>query len=114
MLLNTSYSNITVMKISVPIPKRTSGTLTFNGTSQSHTWDYNATLVRLVSGNSGVNAGTYYAEFQLIDTEKYMWEDKAQANKQLEWVIEMAVISAIQSQSGSLKYTGNVKSATWQ
>lgn len=113
MIFNTSFSNITVLKISVPIPTRTGGTLTYNGSVQSPTWNYDSSLVKLVSGNSGTDAGIYNTVFQLYDPSNYMWEDKGTANKSIQWEIERATISEVPSQSGTLTYNGNVQSATW-
>lgn len=114
MIFNTSFSNITVLKISVPIPTRTGGALTYNGSVQSPTWNYDSSLVKLVSGNSGTDAGTYNTVFELYDPSNYMWEDKGTANKSIQWEIERATISEVPSQSGTLTYNGNVQSASWQ
>lgn len=99
----------------VQIPSMVEGTLSYNGSVQSPVWDYDEAAITLVSGESGVNAGTYTAVFQLNYPEQFMWSDRTTGNKQIDWEIERAFIQNdnLPSQTGTLSYTGNVQSPAW-
>lgn len=74
-------------QISVPT---VSGTLTYNGTSQSPVWSgYDTTKMTIGGQASGVNAGAYTATF--TPKTNYEWTDGTTAAKEVVWNIGKAV-----------------------
>ena len=74
-------------QISVPT---VSGTLTYNGTSQSPVWSgYDTTKMTIGGQTSGVNAGAYTATF--TPKTNYEWTDGTTAAKEVVWNIGKAV-----------------------
>lgn len=66
-----------------------SGTLTYNTSSQSPTWNnYDPTVLDISGDTSGTNAGTYTAIF--TPNENYTWEDGTRTPKPVNWVIGKA------------------------
>ena len=74
-------------QISVPT---VSGTLTYNGTSQSPVWSgYDTTKMTIGGQTAGVNAGAYTATF--TPKTNYEWTDGTTAAKEVVWNIGKAV-----------------------
>ena len=74
-------------QISVPT---VSGTLTYDGTSQSPVWSgYDTTKMTIGGQTSGVNAGAYTATF--TPKTNYEWTDGTTAAKEVVWNIGKAV-----------------------
>lgn len=74
-------------QISVPT---VSGTLTYNGTSQSPVWSgYDTTKMTIGGQTAGVNAGAYTATF--TPKTNYEWADGTTAAKEVVWNIGKAV-----------------------
>ena len=74
-------------QISVPT---VSGTLTYNGTSQSPVWSgYDTTKMTIGGQTAGVNAGAYTATF--TPKTNYEWTDGTTAEKEVVWNIGKAV-----------------------
>ena len=72
----------------VTIPSQ-SGTLTYNTSSQSPSWnDYDTTKMTLGGTTSGTNAGTYTATFTL--DSHYIWSDGTSGAKNVNWLIGKA------------------------
>jgi hypothetical protein len=66
-----------------------SGTLTYNGNSQTPNWsNYNTAQLTIGGDTSGTNAGTYTATF--TPTDDYQWSDKTTAAKSVTWSIGKA------------------------
>ena len=66
-----------------------SGSLTYNGSSQSPTWNnYDPTVLDISGDTSGTNAGTYTAVF--TPNPNYTWEDGTRTPKSADWVIGKA------------------------
>lgn len=66
-----------------------SGTLTYNGSSQSPTWaGYDNTKMTIGGTTSGTNAGSYAATFTPISP--YMWSDGTRTAKTVNWSIGRA------------------------
>ena len=66
-----------------------SGTLTYNGSSQSPTWTgYDNTKITIGGTTSGTNAGSYAATFTPISP--YMWSDGTRIAKTVNWSIGRA------------------------
>ena len=87
------------------------GTLTYNGQSQSPSWNsYNPDTLTLGGVTSGTDAGTYTATFTPKDP--YKWTDGTTTAKQVQWTINKATV-APPTQSGSLTYTGSPQSPSW-
>ena len=86
--------------------------LTYDGTPQSPTiGTYDTTKIRLVSGDTGTNAGTYNVVFHIIDPDSYLWSDETSADKSVEWSIAPQPLTP-PSVSANLTYTGSEQSAT--
>lgn len=108
----TDTVTVTASVLSVAIPT-VSGNLTYNGNSQSPTWNgYDAEYMTIGGTTSAVSAGTYQAVFTLKDTTGTKWADGTTAAKNVSWTIERAAV-AVPSQSGSLTYTGGSQSPSW-
>ena len=74
-------------QISIPT---VSGTLTYNGTSQSPVWSgYDTTKMTIGGQTAGVNAGAYTATF--TPKTNYEWTDGTTAAKEVVWNIGKAV-----------------------
>lgn len=72
------------LKIST-VPSQ-SGTLTYNGNSQSPIWsDYDANKMTIGNQTAGVNAGSYTAQFTPKDD--YCWSDGSTTAKNVTWTI---------------------------
>lgn len=72
------------LKIST-VPSQ-SGTLTYNGNSQSPSWsDYDANKMTIGNQTAGVNAGSYTAQFTPKDD--YCWSDGSTTAKNVTWTI---------------------------
>lgn len=88
-----------------------SGSLTYNGNSQSPTWINYDSEKMTVSGDTGTDAGTYTATFTPKDG--YMWNDGTSTSKTARWTINRQSINNYPSQSGTLNYSGSSQSPTW-
>ena len=94
----------------VNYPKQ-SGTLTYNGSSQSPSWSgYDSTKMTIGGTTSGTNAGSYTATFKPKDG--YCWPDGTADTVSVIWKIGKATVS-VPSQRGSLTYNGNAQSPAW-
>ena len=79
----------TLLAILAVEPPTQSGTLTYNGSSQSPTWTaYDNTKLTLGGVTSGTNAGTYNATFTPV--APYCWADGTRTAKTVEWTIGRA------------------------
>jgi len=89
-----------------------SGTLTYNGSSQSPTWTgYDNTKLTLSGTTSGTNAGTYTAKF--TPKAPYVWADNlGSEERSVDWTINKATVT-LPTQSGTLTYNGNSQSPSW-
>lgn len=77
-------------KITISNIPAQSGTLTYNGNSQSPTWsNYNSAQLTLGGTTSGTNATSYNATFTPKDD--YMWSDGSTTAKTVAWSIGKAV-----------------------
>ncbi len=66
-----------------------SGSLTYNGSSQSPTWsNYNSNIMTIGGTTSGTNAGTYTATF--TPAVGYCWDDYSTGPKSVTWTISKA------------------------
>lgn len=100
-----------VIKSSVAVPTQ-NGSLTYTGSAQTPTWNnYDPDKLTLSGVTSGTDAGTYTATFTPKDN--YVWTDGTSAAKSVNWTIGRAGIASIPTQSGTLTYSGNAQSPTW-
>ena len=82
---------VTVQKASIPVPTQ-SGSLTYNGGTQSPNWSGYDTEEMTIGGvTSGTNAGSYNAVFNLRDTVGTQWQDGTIDQKPVAWTIQKAV-----------------------
>lgn len=94
----------------VNCPKQ-SGSLTYNGSSQSPSWSgYDSTKMTIGGTTSGTNAGSYTATFKPKDG--YCWPDGTADTVSVIWKIGKATVS-VPSQSGTLTYNGSAQSPAW-
>lgn len=91
--------------ISVPTPNKT---LTYNGSEQTMTFSNSSYCT--IMGNTGTNAGTYYAT--VTPKSGYCWSDGSTAGKTVSWTINKKSLP-IPSQKGTLTYNGNSQSPQW-
>ena len=78
----------TIGKATVGLPSQ-SGTLTYNGSAQSPSWDgYDPAKLTIGGTTSGTNAGAYNATF--TPTSNYRWGDSTTSAKTVAWTIGKA------------------------
>ena len=99
----------TITSVLVSIPSQ-AGTLTYNGTAQTPSWNNYDSANSAVSVTAKTDAGEYTATFTL---KKGMWTDGTTAAKTIKWTIGRATIAAVPAQSGTLVYDGNPKTPSW-
>ena len=98
-----------------------SGTLTYNTSSQSPTWNnYDPSVLDISGDTSGTNAGTYTAIF--TPNQNYTWEDGTRTPKPVNWVINKApgnivlsknsVSLSSQNPSDTVTFSGNTGTVT--
>lgn len=76
----------TIGKATVSLPSQ-SGTLTYNGSAQSPSWDgYDPAKLTIGGTTSGTNAGAYNATF--TPTSNYRWGDSTTSAKTVIWTLE--------------------------
>lgn len=76
-------------RITISTVPSQSGSLTYNGGSQSPTWsNYNATYMTIGGTTSGTNAGSYNASF--TPKTDYRWSDGTTSAKTVSWSISKA------------------------
>lgn len=107
----TASVAVTVSRIKVPAVPTQSGTLTYNGASQSPTLSgYDATKMTLSGTQSATNAGSYTMQASLKD-DKYEWPDGTTTAKTINWSIGKKAGSFTKDKT-SIQITTNKKSDT--
>ena len=85
----TATTSVTVNRKTISAVPSQSGSLTYNGGSQSPTWNnYNTAQLTLGGVTSGTNAGSYNATF--TPTANYRWSDGTTTAKTVSWTIGKA------------------------
>ena len=111
--INTSTSQRTTGKanrITITTVPSQSGTLTYNGNSQSPSWtSYSSTTMTLGGTTSGTNAGSYNATF--TPTTNYRWSDGTVTAKTVAWSIGKAT-GSLSITPTSITLNASNKSAT--
>lgn len=83
-----SAVSVTPVRTKITTVPTQDGTLTYDGTAQTATWnDYDSSKMT-VTGDTGTNAGTYTAQFTPKDG--YCWDDDTTMAKAVQWVIDKA------------------------
>lgn len=107
----TASVAVTVSRIKVSAVPTQSGTLTYNGASQSPTLSgYDATKMSLSGTQMATNAGSYTMQASLKD-DKYEWPDGTTTAKPVNWSIGKKVGSFTKDKT-SIQITTNKKSDT--
>lgn len=107
----TASVAVTVNRIKVSAVPTQSGTLTYNGASQSPTLSgYDATKMTLSGTQSATNAGSYTMQASLKD-DKYEWPDGTTTAKTVNWSIGKKAGSFTKDKT-SIQITTNKKSDT--
>lgn len=107
----TASVAVTVSRIKVSAVPTQSGTLTYNGASQSPTLSgYDATKMTLSGTKSATNAGSYTMQASLKD-DKYEWPDGTTTAKTVNWSIGKKAGSFTKDKT-SIQITTNKKSDT--
>lgn len=107
----TASVAVTVSRIKVPAVPTQSGTLTYNGASQSPMLSgYDATKMMLSGTQSATNAGSYAMQASLKD-DKYEWPDGTTTAKTVNWSIGKKAGSFTKNKT-SIQITTNKKSDT--
>ena len=111
--INTSTSQRTTGKanrITITTVPSQSGTLTYNGNSQSPSWtSYSSTTMTLGGTTSGTNASSYNATF--TPTTNYRWSDGTVTAKTVAWSIGKAT-GSLSITPTSITLNASNKSAT--
>lgn len=109
---DTALEAISSILYNIDVVPSQNGTLTFNGSAQSPSWNsFNPDTLTLGGVTSGTNAGTYYATF--TPKGEYHWSDGTKTAKSVAWTIGRQAITTIPSQSGTLTYTGSTLTPSW-
>ena len=88
-----------------------SGTLTYNGSSQSPTWNnYDSSKLTIGGTTSGVNVGNYTTTF--TPNSNWCWANGTTEAKSVTWSIGRLTLT-VPTQSGKLTYSGSSQSPTW-
>ena len=107
----TASVAVTVSRIKVSAVPTQSGTLTYNGASQSPTLSgYDATKMMLSGTQMATNAGSYTMQASLKD-DKYEWPDGTTTAKTVNWSIGKKAGSFTKDKT-SIQITTNKKSDT--
>ena len=102
---------ITEMTTKISAVPSQSGSLTYNGTEQTPSWNnYDPNALEIGGVQKATDAGIYQATF--TPKEGYKWDDDTTEAKTVSWTIGRANI-ATPAQSGSLTYTGDAQSPTF-
>ena len=103
---------LSVLTLTIQAVPAQSGSLTYNGSTQSPTWKgYDSSMMTIGGVTSGINAGTYTATFTPIG--KYVWTDGTQEAKSVSWTIGRAAVKNVPAQTGSVTYNGSAQSPSW-
>ena len=108
----TATTSVTVNRKTISAVPSQSGTLTYNGGSQSPTWNnYSTTQLTIGGTTSGTNAGSYTATF--TPKSNYRWADGTTTAKSVRWSIGKAAGSlSISPTSMTLDTTTKSKTIT--
>ena len=107
----TASVAVTVSRVKVPAVPTQSGTLTYNGASQSPALSgYDATKMTLSGTQIATNAGSYTMQASLKD-DKYEWPDGTTTAKTVNWSIGKKAGSFTKDKT-SIQITTNKKSDT--
>lgn len=109
---DSALDAITKMAHTIDAIPSQNGSLTYTGSEQTPSWNsYNPETLAI----SGVTTATDAGEYQAIFTPKegYTWSGEDTSPKTVTWKIGRASIAATPTQSGSLTYTGEAQSPTW-
>jgi hypothetical protein len=108
----TATTSVTVNRKTISAAPSQSGTLTYNGGSQSPTWNnYSTTQLTIGGTASGTNAGSYTATF--TPKSNYRWADGTTTAKSVSWSIGKAAGSlSISPTSMTLDTTTKSKTIT--
>lgn len=83
------FKNVTLKTTVIQNVPSQSGTLTYDGTDQSPTWNnYNSNIMTIGGVTTGKNAGTYTATF--TPALGYCWDDYSTGAKSVTWTIGKA------------------------
>ncbi len=104
---STSSKSVTwtIDKKEIYWPDQT-GTLTYNGSSQSPTWDsyYDSSLMYASGTTSATNAGSYSVTWYLYDTTNYKWKNTTSSGYTVTWTISKAT-PKLSCTTTSVKFT---------
>ena len=110
--LDEVFDKIANLAFTIDTIPSQNGTLTYNGSVQSPTWNaFNPEALELGGVVQGTDAGSYIATFK--PKEGYQWNDGTADEKEVTWSINRATIAAVPSQNNTLTYTGTAQSPTW-
>lgn len=108
----TKTLNVSAEILSIIVPT-VSGSLVYDGSSQSPDWNgYDPDRMSITGTTSATDAGIYQAIFTLNNKIGTKWADGTTEDKTVSWSISKAVL-AYPSQNGSLVYNGSSQSPVW-
>lgn len=100
-------TNITPVREVIDNVPSQNGSLTYNGASQTASFNNYNTNKMTVSGNTGTNAGTYTATF--TPKSDYQWSDGSTTGKTVSWIIGKAQIVKPTATTSTFTYDGTNK-----
>lgn len=107
----TANFDITVTRITIANVPSQSNTLTYNGNSQSPTWNnYNSSQLTLSGTTSASNAGEHTVTF--TPKANYMWADGTIDAKEVTWTIGKMAVAIPTLSTTTYTYDGNAKTPT--
>lgn len=89
-------------RIAITTMPTQNGALRYTGSTITCVWNNYDTDKMTVTGNTGVNAGTYTASFTPKDG--YKWSDGTITAKDVTWTISPQIITTIPTQNGTITY----------
>ena len=100
-----------IQRATITTAPSVTGALTYNGGAQTPTWQGFNSAQLTKEETAQTNAGTYSTAF--TPTKNYQWSGGDTSARTVPWTIGRATVAAVPEQSGSLTYTGNTQSPTW-
>ena len=94
-------------EVAVPLPDETY--FVYDTEEHGPKFEYvDESLMKVGGTDTAVEAGEYYASFDLIDKENYVWEDGTDERQIVYWTIARAALGIPELSEMELEYTGEV------
>ena len=101
-----------INRATIAVEPSQTGTLTYDGEPKTPSWTgYDEDKMTLGGTTTATEAGQHTAEF--TPTKNYQWSNGSSDKKDILWTIGRATITATPTQRGTLTYTGEVLTPSW-